>query len=171
MSDRVRTSVLFSALLCLAACGGGAGAPSTSKCPEGMTDSARCTGQINPMCSAQVSVCVGGQWSTCGCQMASTTSPTTAAGGTTTGTTPAVCGNGKAEADEACDGTDLKGMTCASLNMGSASAMLKCNTRCTFDTLMCFAGGAMASGGSGAAQGGTGAKATTGSAGSGGSGR
>lgn len=83
----------------------------------------------------------------------------------------AQCGNGTAEGDEQCDGTDLKGMTCATLGMGSASAMLKCNMRCTFDTLMCFAGGmSSASGGTGAAQGGTGAR-TMGMAGSGGSGR
>ena len=90
---------------------------------------------------------------------------------TTTGTgAVSVCGNNKAEGDEQCDGADLKNMTCATLGMGTAAAALKCNARCTFDTLMCFAGGAKANGGTGAAQGGTGAR-TTGTAGSGGSGR
>ena len=91
----------------------------------------------------------------------------------------ASCGNGKAEGDEQCDGADLKGMTCMSLGMGAAGAILKCNSRCAFDMLMCFSGGATANGGTGA--GGTGARTTTsgaagstgsaGKAGSGGSGR
>lgn len=83
-------------------------------------------------------------------------------------TTAAVCGNGVREADEQCDGMDLGQMTCATLGMGSATAVLRCNARCMFDTFMCFNGtqGAPA-GGTGA--GGTGAM-TSGSAGSGGTG-
>ena len=47
-----------------------------------------------------------------------------------------VCGNGRAEGSEACDGTDLKGMTCASLGM-NPNGILRCNSGCTLDTLMC----------------------------------
>lgn len=49
-----------------------------------------------------------------------------------------VCGDGRAEGAETCDGADLKGMTCTSLGM-NPNGILKCNARCTLDTLMCFA--------------------------------
>jgi hypothetical protein len=82
----------------------------------------------------------------------------------------ASCGNGKAEGDEQCDGSDLKGMNCMTLGMGSASSILKCNSRCAFDPIMCRTGTGTANGGTGA--GGTGSRTTTGgTAGSGGSGR
>lgn len=173
MSDRFRTSALFSVLLCLAACGGGGGTASNSTCAEGMTSPVSCTSAADTMCTTvmkgqSVASCVGGKWGPCMC-MGAQTSAQTGAAGTMTATGTASCGNGKAEGDEQCDGSDLKGMTCATLNMGTASAVLKCNSRCMYDTLMCFAGNAMASGGTGAAQGGSGAR-TTGSAGSGGSG-
>jgi hypothetical protein len=129
------------------------------------------------MCTAgggmPMAMCANGQWSTCSCVMGSTAAGGNNASGTATGAvTAAQCGNGKAEGDEQCDGTDLKGMTCATLGMGAATSMLKCNTRCAFDTLLCGQSGGMASGGTGAAQGGSGARTTTsGTAGSGGSGR
>lgn len=88
-------------------------------------------------------------------------------------TTPAVavCGDGKAEGAEQCDGQDFKGMTCATLGMGNASAKLVCKQdRCVIDTIMCFSGGMMASG-AGTGAGGTGARPMMGAAGAGGSGR
>jgi hypothetical protein len=107
------------------------------------------------------------------------TSPTSAAGATgvtpaTSGATPAapaaVCGNGKIEGTEMCDGADLGGKTCASLVPGS-TGMPMCNN-CKIDMLLCLmppkTAGAI--GGAGAAQGGSGAR-TTGAAGAGGSGR
>lgn len=92
----------------------------------------------------------------------------TMTGATTPGQAASVCGNGVAEDQEQCDGQDLKGMTCATLGMGDASALLGCNSRCMFDTFMCFQGGTMSTGGTGA--GGTGARPMGGTAGSGGSG-
>jgi hypothetical protein len=176
MSDRVRTSALFLVLLCLAACGGGGGT-SSSSCPEGMTSSSSCTSAADLMCTSvmkgtPVSLCSAGKWGPCTCA-GGQTSGQSAAGGTAIIASTASCGNGKAEGEEQCDGSDLKGMTCMSLGMGSASAILKCNSRCAFDMLMCFSGGATATGGTGA--GGTGARAmttttTTGRAGSGGTG-
>ena len=147
----------------------------TTKCADGMMSSTSCTSAQDQMCTASgktpVAMCIGGQWSACTCGTGTTTGAAMMTpAGTTTGTAVSVCGNGKAEGDEQCDGTDLKQMTCATLGMGAATAKLSCNTRCTFDTLMCFAGGTKANGGTGAAQGGTGAR-TTGTAGSGGSGR
>lgn len=173
MSDRVRTSVLFSMFVLLAACGGGGGM-ATTKCADGMMSSTSCTSAQDQMCTASgktpVAMCIGGQWSACTCGTGTTTGAVTTPAGTSTGTgAVSVCGNNKAEGDEQCDGPDLKQMTCATLGMGTAAAALKCNARCTFDTLMCFAG-MNPTGGTGASQGGTGAR-TTGTAGSGGSGR
>jgi len=69
-----------------------------------------------------------------------------------------------------CDGNELGGKTCASINPGS-TGMLRCNS-CRLDTLMCLATpAATPMGGAGAAQGGSGARPTGGSAGAGGSGR
>ncbi len=54
----------------------------------------------------------------------------------TTGcTSPAVCGNGLAQAGEACDGNDLQGMTCSGL--GFADGTLGCTAACTFETAAC----------------------------------
>jgi len=119
-----------------------------------------------------VALCAGGQWGQCTC---SGGTGTTTGGQSTAGAPPAqaasVCGDGKAEGSEQCDGQDFKGMTCATLGMGNASAKLVCKPdRCVIDTLMCFQGSAMATGGTSAATGGTGARAM-GTAGSGGSGR
>ena len=47
----------------------------------------------------------------------------------------AVCGNNIKEAGEECDGTDLAGETCISLDY--ASGNLSCNDNCTFDTSGC----------------------------------
>ena len=47
----------------------------------------------------------------------------------------AVCGNGIREGTEQCDGTDLAGETCISLDY--ASGNLSCNDNCTFNTSLC----------------------------------
>lgn len=46
-----------------------------------------------------------------------------------------LCGNGVAEFDEDCDGTDLRGETCVS--RGFQDGTLACNQNCTFDTSGC----------------------------------
>lgn len=120
-----------------------------------------------------VALCTGGKWSACACTGAMTGAQTAATGTAAMTASTASCGNSKAEGDEQCDGSDLKGMTCMSLGMGAATSMLKCNSRCMFDTLMCVSASATkGTGGTGSAQGGSGAGTkTTGSAGSGGSGK
>jgi hypothetical protein len=170
MSDRFRTSVLFSVLALVAACGGGS-APSATKCPEGMSGPQACMGKTDPACPGAplVALCMNGQWGQCACSGAGTmTGAQTMTGAPQQAV--AVCGNGKAEGDEQCDGEDFKGMTCATLGMGNASAKLMCKPdRCVIDTIMCFSAGPM-SGGAGTGSGGTGATAS-GAAGAGGSGR
>jgi hypothetical protein len=46
-----------------------------------------------------------------------------------------LCGNGVANQDEDCDGTDLRGETCVS--RGFEGGTLACNSNCTFDTSGC----------------------------------
>ena len=62
--------------------------------------------------------------------------------------TPAAstCGNGTAEADEPCDGADVKGATCASVGMGTSTAPLKCSATCSLDFTQCAGGGGGAGG-------------------------
>lgn len=62
--------------------------------------------------------------------------PPTGTGGTggTTGSPP-VCGNGKVEGDEACDGSDLHGQTCAFF--AQQIGQLKCDSSCQFDVSEC----------------------------------
>ncbi len=49
---------------------------------------------------------------------------------------PPVCGDGVATGYEACDGTDLRGQTCADL-VGFKAGELGCNEDCTLDTSRC----------------------------------
>jgi len=49
-----------------------------------------------------------------------------------------VCGEGKAEGAEACDGTDLKGETCQT--KGYATGSLTCNANCTLNYTQCSGG-------------------------------
>src|SRR5689334_13028774 len=52
------------------------------------------------------------------------------------GTPPSTCGDGVAAPDEACDGLDLDGATCASL--GFAGGRLACDAACSgFATAAC----------------------------------
>jgi hypothetical protein len=172
MSDRVRTSVLFSVLALLAACGGGGGGAATGKCPEGMSSAQPCAGKADPACPGAplAAMCLGGQWGQCMCGGTGTMTGGQTMSGAPTAPAVAVCGDGKAEGGEQCDGQDFKGMTCATLGMGNASAQLVCKQdRCVIDTIMCFSGGMMASG-AGTGAGGTGAR-MMGAAGAGGSGR
>ncbi len=53
-------------------------------------------------------------------------------------TNDSVCNNdGVADFGEACDGDDLKGKNCVSLNFTAGSTGLKCNTNCEFDATGC----------------------------------
>lgn len=47
-----------------------------------------------------------------------------------------VCGDGVAEGDEACDGADLRGQTCASLGLGGGDGLV-CTPECTLDGSSC----------------------------------
>lgn len=49
-----------------------------------------------------------------------------------------VCGDGKADGDEACDGADLRGGSCTGLEFGGGT--LACGKGCTFDTRGCMPG-------------------------------
>ncbi len=60
------------------------------------------------------------------------TSGSSTMGGSTTG---AMCGDGVAEEDEACDGDDLAGEDCVSQGFGAGE--LACADDCTFDTSAC----------------------------------
>jgi len=55
-------------------------------------------------------------------------------GGSGIGNQP-VCGNGQAETDELCDGLDLAGETCETLNLGGGE--LSCDGLCAFDVSAC----------------------------------
>lgn len=55
-------------------------------------------------------------------------------------TAPATCGNGAAEADEQCDGADLRGQVCSGV-IPNSSGLLKCLPTCTWDTALCSGGG------------------------------
>jgi hypothetical protein len=73
----------------------------------------------------------------CGsCEHACAPGQTCVSGQCTGGTTTQpVCGDGKAEGSEQCDGADLKGATCASLGLGGGT--LACGSGCTYDTSGC----------------------------------
>jgi len=62
------------------------------------------------------------------------TTASTSTGDDTTGE-PAECGNGVAEADEACDGVDWQGETCETL--GYLPGRLACTKACEFDVTGC----------------------------------
>lgn len=46
-----------------------------------------------------------------------------------------LCGDGKMQANEDCEGGDLQGATCDSLNLGTGT--LKCTNRCVYDVASC----------------------------------
>lgn len=50
---------------------------------------------------------------------------------------PTTCGNGKRDAGEDCDGTDLGGATCESVRGVGSAGTLKCASSCTFDISSC----------------------------------
>ena len=56
------------------------------------------------------------------------------AGGTSGGS----CGNGMINPPEQCDGAQLNGATCMTMNMGTG--MLQCSSSCTYNTAMCTGG-------------------------------
>jgi hypothetical protein len=50
-----------------------------------------------------------------------------------------VCGNGKVEGAELCDGADLNHETCATIGDGIyTKGTLSCTTNCVFDISMCY---------------------------------
>jgi hypothetical protein len=50
----------------------------------------------------------------------------------------AVCGNGKVEGSELCDGTDLNHETCSTIGDGLyTGGVLNCSKKCTFVLTMC----------------------------------
>jgi hypothetical protein len=50
-----------------------------------------------------------------------------------------VCGNGKIEGDELCDGENLNNETCATLADGLyTKGTLSCTKKCVFDISMCY---------------------------------
>ena len=52
-----------------------------------------------------------------------------------------VCGNGKVEGAELCDGADLDNETCQTVGDGMYTAgTLRCNDHCTFDLTECTGG-------------------------------
>jgi hypothetical protein len=62
--------------------------------------------------------------------------------------TPAAstCGNGVIEGDEKCDGLAVNNQTCASINMGTSTAPLTCDSTCNFVLTACAGGGGGAGG-------------------------
>ena len=48
-----------------------------------------------------------------------------------------VCGNGKVEAEEECDGADLDNQTCHRLRAEYAAGVLRCTSDCRFDFSDC----------------------------------
>ena len=57
------------------------------------------------------------------------------------------CGNGIRQAGEACEGSDLGGMTC--MTMGRSGGVLRCTAQCVLDLQMCAAPGAPVGGAGG----------------------
>jgi len=74
-----------------------------------------------------------------------------AMGGTGTQAPQAICGDGRLDPGEMCDGSDLAGNTCATATMGGlAAGELRCTTSCAFDVSGCSTSGAGGSGTGGA---------------------
>lgn len=61
------------------------------------------------------------------------------AGGSSTAPPPPNCGDGVLDADEACDGVDLGGESCASLGLGVGT--VTCRSNCSIDTTACSGDG------------------------------
>ena len=61
-----------------------------------------------------------------------------------TGSSP-VCGDGRVEGLEQCDGVNLNSATCGSLGEGSGT--LNCSSSCTYDLSMCSGSGSSGYGG------------------------
>lgn len=159
----MRTTLLHCLVLGLAGffvgCGDSAGSAGTS-CTDGTKSMDPCP-QTGTSCASvggvAVACCVGGQFeqqvdpmtgrmtTKCQCEQASqgvVVMCSTGAGGAGGG---ANCGNGMMNAGEQCDGAQLGGATCMSMNMGTG--MLQCSASCTYNTAMCT--GSSSSGGTG----------------------
>jgi hypothetical protein len=57
-----------------------------------------------------------------------------------TGGASSVCGNGVLEPGESCDGADVRGLTCTTLDPFFTAGALSCATNCTLDTNHCVHG-------------------------------
>jgi hypothetical protein len=58
--------------------------------------------------------------------------------GKDSGTAQAVCGNGKVEGTELCDGSDLNNETCATVGDGIyTTGSLFCTSKCVFNVSLC----------------------------------
>src|SRR2546427_651202 len=73
------------------------------------------------------------------CPTTTTTTSTTSTTATTTTTIPSNCGNGHIDPGEACDGSDLGGVSCPGGSAGGA--FVACNPDCTLDCSPCPGGG------------------------------
>ena len=72
------------------------------------------------------------------CPTTTTTTSTTSTTATTTTTIPSNCGNGHIDPGEACDGSDLGGVSCPGGSAGGA--FVACNPDCTLDCSHCPGG-------------------------------
>lgn len=155
----LRGSVVLLACAFLA-CGGDSGGGG-GVCMDGQKSMPGMAGdpcpQMGTMCASvgghAVACCAGSSWAlntmgTVDCKCEQATVPVTCAAG---GTAGAMCGNGKIDVGEQCDGAMLGTMgSCMALGMGTG--VLKCTTMCKYDTTMCSGGtstGGTGAGGSG----------------------
>jgi hypothetical protein len=176
MSDRIRSIALF-VVFALTACGGDSTAGG-GVCQDGQmstpgSSADPCAGkqaatECVPSGGKALALCKGGSWGTCMCIPGM---PAASATGANMGaaTAATACGNGKIDVGEMCDGMEMGGASCASVMPGS-TGVLNCKA-CKLDMQYCTKSAAAPAGGAGAPQGGTGARTTTGTAGSGGTGR
>jgi hypothetical protein len=76
------------------------------------------------------------------------------------------CGNRRVDRSEQCDGTALRGNTCATATRGAKPyGTLRCSNQCRFDTSACMASGSGGTGGTGGSTAGTGGVSTGGTGG------
>lgn len=130
----------------LVACGDDSGGGGGDKCMDGEESVPGAKGDPCPQtgteCAAKggkaIACCAGGSWALSAmgsvqCDCETTTSPVTCGGGSSSG----MCGNGKIDSGEQCDGTMLGATsTCMAMNMGMG--VLSCDPMtCRYDTSMC----------------------------------
>ncbi len=130
---------------CTAVCGNSIVDPGElcdGDCPVDCNDGNACTADAltgsAASCDAQcahtpITQCASGD----GCCPGGCTSTTDSdCGGGGTGPTGPVCGDGVAEGNEACDGDDLRGLSCLDLGYGGPG-ILSCYAHCQYNTTCC----------------------------------